>query len=113
MDCSGFISWVMAQAGYKDGHRDSTYWGSILPSQKKKITGKKSSYLESLGVQVGDLVWHSGHIGIIIGKNSNGFIIAHEKGTDYGLTKEYLDANISPNGKGFTDVILMDNYYNK
>ena len=122
MDCSGFVSWAVRQAGYtKTG--TSGYWGlvsddrPIAESNKKVITGQNSAYLESLGAKVGDLVWHSGHIGIIIGKNSKGFIIAHEKGYNYtdaknnGLVKEYLDENIAPRGKGFTHVILMDDYY--
>ena len=119
MDCSGFVSWVMTQAGYKSGHLVSGDWGNIVPSKKYEIKGKKSTYLESLGVKPGDLLWHSGHIGIIIGKDSKGYIIAHERGynnsnpSKNGLVKEYLDDNISPNGKGFTHVILMDDYYKK
>ena len=113
MDCSGFVTWAMWQAGYSGGYMRADQWGDILPSKKYEIKGKTSAYLESIGVQVGDLVWHSGHIGIIIGKDSKGFIVAHEKGQSYGLTKEYLDDNISPNGKGFTHVVLMDDFYKK
>ena len=112
MDCSGFVSWVMKQAGYKDGHQLSGYWGYIV-KEKKDIREKDSKYLESIGVKVGDLVWHDGHIGIIAGKNEKGYIVVHEKGFDYGLSKEYLDTQIYPNGSKFTHVLLMDKYYNK
>ena len=120
MDCSGFVSWVMTQAGYKNGHQASGFWGEVV-SNKKEISGKNSADLVNMGVKVGDLVWHSGHIGIIIGRDSNGFIIAHEKGFNNsdpkknGLVKEYLDNNIKGCGKSnssnFTHVLLMDGYY--
>ncbi|MGM9877052.1 MAG: hypothetical protein ACI33S_00230 [Bacilli bacterium] len=127
LDCSGFISWALLNAGFdikdigagfKDGeYNDLTDYGDI-----KKL----NSSLNTSEIKVGDLL-HSahvgGHIAMIVGIDNDTFYVAHAlwSNAPYSLTKRNTNSNyvqITPYSKNeiinvFDEVILMDKYYKK
>lgn len=104
LDCSGYVSFALINSKTISLYMDS---GS-LKKLGKSIPITSSNIINNSEVKPGDLVWHEGHIGIIIDKDSNGYIVAHEKGRTYGLVKEYLHKMTV--GK-FTHFIIMDSKY--
>lgn len=110
LDCSGFISWAMLNAGFDVGdigagitdEYDFTDMG-----EKVKIT---LDLLESNTVKVGDLIGRNGHIAIIIGKNNDKFYIAESYMPSMKVREftyqELVDTN------DFKYIMLMDSVYN-
>ncbi len=111
LDCSGFVSWVLLNAGFdpKDvgagfaDYLDLTDYGDV-----KRIS---SSTLSS--IKVGDLL-HSyaagGHIGIIVGIDDDYFYVAQALWYDEVgvIITKYKKNNLY---KSFPHVVLMDKYY--
>ena len=111
LDCSGFVSWVLLNAGFdpKDvgagfaDYLDLTDYGDV-----KRIN---NSILSS--IKVGDLL-HSyaagGHIGIIVGIDKNYFYVAQALWYDeVGVIITKYEKNALY--KSFPHVVLMDKYY--
>lgn len=78
-DCSSFVSWVLYNAGFTYMDYVSGSWGSA---------GIKSPIAERRGI-AGDLIWHSGHIAIIIGSDDKGYYTAEALGSKYGIVNHY------------------------
>ena len=111
LDCSGFVSWVLLNAGFdpKDvgagfaDYLDLTDYGDV-----KRVN---SSTLSS--IRVGDLL-HSyaagGHIGIIVGIDNDYFYVAQALWYDEVgvIITKYKKSNLY---KSFPHVVLMDKYY--
>ncbi len=114
LDCSGFVSWALLNAGFdvKDAGAgwsdklDLTDYGTV-----KKVTTSLST---SNTIRVGDLL-HSekagGHIGIIVGIDNNYYYIAQ------ALWYNQIGVIITKRKKSqlsseFPHVVLMDKYYN-
>ncbi len=111
LDCSGFVSWVLLNAGFdpKDvgagfaDYLDLTDYGDV-----KRIN---SSTLSS--IRVGDLL-HSyaagGHIGIIVGIDNDYFYVAQALWYDEigVIITKYKKNSLY---KSFPHVVLMDKYY--
>ena len=116
MDCSGFVSWALLNAGFdvkdvgagfRDGKlNDLTDFGELVKLNKNNST--------SGDIKVGDLL-HSlaggGHIAIIVGMDEVNYYIAqalwYEEANGVIITtrkKEELHEE-------FNEVILMDKYY--
>lgn len=125
LDCSGFVSWTLLNAGYdikdigagfKDGPlNDLTDYGEI-----KKLNNK----LDASIIKVGDLLHseHSGgHIAMIVGINKEKYYVAQAlwEGAPTSLTKRKKDTHyvqiteysINEMINVFGEVILMDKYY--
>ena len=125
LDCSGFISWTLLNAGYdikdigagfEDGPlNDLTDYGEI-----KKLNNK----LDASIIKVGDLLHseHSGgHIAMIVGINKEKYYVAQAlwEGAPTSLTKRKKDTHyvqiteysINEMINVFGEVILMDKYY--
>ena len=110
LNCSGFITWVLFNAGYdiKDvGAGDYSYINNELLDiePKEKIT---EELLESEKVKVGDLIGFDGHIAMIIGISKNKIYIGESYET--GLRVRTFTKNELIESE-FTDIILMDDYY--
>ncbi|MDD6272956.1 MAG: hypothetical protein PUA90_05610 [bacterium] len=127
LDCSGFVSWTLLNAGFdikdigagfKDGDdNDLTDYGDI-----KKLNNS----LKISEIKVGDLL-HSahvgGHIAMIVGIENDTFYVAQAlwNNAPYSLTKRNTNSNyvqITQYNKNeiinvFDEVILMDKYYEK
>lgn len=111
LDCSGFVSWVLLNAGFdpKDvgagfaDYLDLTDYGDV-----KRIN---NSIIDS--IKVGDLL-HSyaagGHIGIIVGIDNDYFYVAQALWYDeVGVIITKYKKNLLY--KSFPHVVLMDKYY--
>lgn len=111
LDCSGFVSWVLLNAGFdpKDvgagfaDYLDLTDYGDV-----KRIN---NSVIDS--IKVGDLL-HSyaagGHIGIIVGIDNDYFYVAQALWYDeVGVIITKYKKNLLY--KSFPHVVLMDKYY--
>lgn len=115
LNCSGFITWVLYNAGYdiKDvGAGDFDYINNELLDIKPKMEITKE-LLNSGKVKVGDLIGKDGHIAMIIGLEEDKIYVGesyYEGDLIEGLrvrifSKEELISS------DFTDIILMDDFY--
>lgn len=108
LDCSGFVSWVLLNAGYDVGDVGAG------------ISKKKKNDLDDLGekvkitkeninkIKVGDLSSRDGHIGIIIGIDNNEYYIAEALDYDLHVLK-YDDKELIKSD--WTYIINLDNLY--
>ena len=113
-DCTGFIAWVLFNAGF-------TYdeIGTFSGNPVRTFLGKKTltviDFAGSTGkIQAGDIVWRDGHMGLVTNISGNIATIAHAKGTAYGLVVEKYNTDTGKHTNGtasFVKVSLMGNYY--
>lgn len=116
LDCSGFVSWALLNAGFDvddlgagiaDDHADLTDTG--------KRTTLTTSILTSDEIKVGDLLFSyraGGHIAMIVGSDDKNFYVAQAIWYDeYGvvITTYKKEAVLDD----FSYVVLMDSYYKK
>lgn len=110
LNCSGFITWALFNAGYdiKDvGAGDYTYINNDLLD----LRPKESVSLELLNsgkVKVGDLIGFDGHIAMIIGLEPGKVYVGESYETGLRVKTFSYDELIKSD---FTDIILMDDYY--
>ncbi len=115
LDCSGFVSWALLNAGFdvKDvgagfsDNSDLTDFGEL-----KSLT---TTLAKSNTIKVGDLL-HSyaagGHIGIIVGIDDNYYYVAQALWYDeIGVVITKYKKSSLPSS--FPHVVLMDKYYKK
>lgn len=121
LDCSGFTSWCLVNAGFKDIDR---VWNTtdFYESNKTEVVSiTDSSVIER--VQVGDFGYNNHHIGVVIDvdKDNHEITFAHVSGdngmnittmsTETGLITKDNTGNSNINRVGndyFTDILLMD-----
>lgn len=110
-DCSGFVSWVLYNAGFDmgdigagvdDDHLDFTDLG-----ERVAIT---NNLLNSGRVKVGDLIGFNGHIAIIAGIDETNFYIAESLNTTDGVVITVVNKDKLINSM-YKYIVLMDNYY--
>lgn len=99
IDCSGFVTWSIHNGGFRY-LRDTNSTGL-------KNTGYAYKFSEYTG-QPADLLWHKGHIALIIGITESGYLIAEEAGGEDGLIVNTVPFN---GGRGFTRIIDMSSFY--
>lgn len=107
LDCSGFVSWALLNAGYEpgDGGAGITNLSTDMDDLGKKITIKDAIKLDHF--KVGDLTSRYGHIGIIIGVENETIYIAEALDDDLHV----LDQNKKDLAKKWTYIIDMDEFY--
>ena len=110
LDCSGFVSWVLKNAGFDPG--DIGAGETEYPHQLTdlgKYTPLTVSLIDNGTVKTGDLVNYWGHIGIIVGIDGENIYVA-ESLQNFGgvITRLYSKYTIS---QTFNHVVLMDEYY--
>lgn len=110
LDCSGFITWALKNAGYEVGDVGAGDYQHINNelldlSPREKITHE---LLLNNKVKVGDLIGFDGHIAMIIGLEQDKIYIGESYETGLRVrtftTGELIKSE-------FTDIILMDDYY--
>ena len=110
LDCSGFISWALKNAGFDPG--DIGAGDSDYPYQMTKLgefVRLTPELIKSGKIRAGDLINYWGHIGMIIGIDEDSIYVAESLPNLGGaVAKRYLKTNI---GNTFTHVVLMDKYY--
>ena len=110
LDCSGFVSWVLKNAGFDPGDigageteypQQMTDLGEFVPLTDDLIYSNK--------IKVGDLFNIWGHISILVGMDEDHFYIA-ESLQNYGgvVVRTYTKENVK---QWFSYVVLMDSYY--
>ena len=102
IDCSAFVSWAVYNGGFNYVEYYSGDW---------KNAGSNCKRTDSSCVgQVGDLIWHEGHIMLIVGVDSNDYYIAEASCTDVGLRIKKQGIHVDSNNK--VDYIVdMTNFY--
>ena len=83
LDCSGFVSWVLLNAGFDVGDRGagiSKKKTNDLDDLGEKIKIKESNLVN---IKVGDLLSCDGHVGMLIGMDNSKYYIA--EALDYDL----------------------------
>ena len=112
LDCSGFISWALKNAGFDPG--DIGAGDSEYPYQMTKLgefVSLTPELINSGKIRTGDLINYWGHIGMIIGIDDDSIYVAESLPNLGGaVAKKYLKTNIR---NTFTHVVLMDKYYEK
>lgn len=124
LDCSGYISWALLNAGFDVKDVGAGFSGPLDLTDYGDVERFTNSLIKSKKIKVGDLVHseHSGgHIGMIIGIDDDYFYIAQAlwNDADHKLTKKdpnVMAVQITKYSYGeivniFPHVILMDNYY--
>ena len=104
LDCSGFVTWAMINAGYDI----PDYGASDLFELGTKKTFDDSSVWDE--IQIGDLVGRNGHVGILVGIKDNKYYIAESLDYDLHILEYTKNDLINSQLKFF---VLMDEYYNK
>lgn len=124
LNCSGFVTWSIVNAGFDIKDVGARMISSLDITDYGKVKSFTSSIIKNGTVKVGDLV-HSehtgGHIGIIIGIDENNIYVAHAlwESASSKLTKRKNNISgvqitkYSHNEVGsiFPHVVLMDELY--
>lgn len=112
LDCSGFISWAMLNAGFDIG--DSGAGINIDRNDDLDDYGTKmkinETEFDNTKIKVGDLISRDGHIGIIIGIENNNYYIAEALNYDLHVLTYTEEELIKSN---WLYIQLMDEYYKK
>lgn len=110
LNCSGFITWALYNAGYDIGDvgaGDYSYVDNELLDlrPKEEITNE---LLKSGKVKSGDLIGFDGHIAMIVGIDNDIIYVgeSYETGT---RIREFTHSELLKSD--FTDIILMDDSY--
>ena len=110
LDCSGFVSWALYNAGYDPG--DIGAGESTYPYQMTdlgKYTKLTTELINSNTIKTGDLINFWGHIAIIIGIDNENFYVAESLQYFGGVVpKIYKKTKVMDT---FTHVVLMDDFY--
>lgn len=100
LDCSSFTSWAVHNGGFK-------YFPSQSGAQRNHESVSARAYGSYTG-QPGDIVWHSGHVGLLLGISDDGmYIVAEEQGDPTGLVVTYYNMKKS----SWTAILDMSSYY--
>ena len=110
MDCSGYVSWALYNAGFDVG--DAGAGVNVNKTNDLDDLGEKlkitKENLATNRVRVGDLVSAYGHIGILIGKDDKHYYIAESLDKDIHVLKMTESELIKSDWKWF---VLMDGVY--
>lgn len=110
LDCSGYVSWALLNAGFDVG--DAGAGVNVNKKNDLDDLGEKLSInkdnLAKKRVKVGDLVSAYGHIGILIGMDDKHYYIAESLEKDIHVLKMTESELIKSDWKWF---VLMDDVY--
>lgn len=110
LDCSGFVSWVLYNAGFDVGDRGAGE--SPTPYQLTDVGDFRTltySLIKSGKIKPGDLFNYWGHISILVGEDENNYYIAESLNTLGGVViKTYSKKKVM---NTFKYVVLMDELY--
>lgn len=112
LDCSGFVTWVLYNAGFDVGDRGAGESpGPYQLTDLGEFTTVTSSLIKSGKIKPGDLFNYWGHISILVGEDENNYYIAESLNTFGGVViRTYSKKNVM---KTFKYVVLMDEVYKK
>ena len=113
LDCSGFVSWVLLNAGFDVGDLGAGFSNVKNLTSIGKLIGNTTTLMNSGKIKVGDLLHNNtggGHIAIIVGIDKENYYVAQALWYDeigVIITKETKSSLLSK----FPHVVLMDTYY--
>ncbi len=113
LDCSGFVSWALFNAGYDPKDVGAGISSALDLTDIGKKTNITKDLINSTKYKVGDLIGRQGHIGIIIGLEGNNIYIAE------ALDAGNFDLHVQTTTKekilksDWKYIILMDEFYKK
>ena len=111
LDCSGFVAWSILNGGYYTGDPSQKVLVSTGASPSGSIDGVRVSVIKALAakgkIKPGDIAFKSGHVGMVVEVHDNYYMVAEEMNFNNGLVVSKVNY-----GSRFTDIILMDNFYN-
>ena len=105
MDCSGFVSWTLVNAGYNVSS-NPLYWGGFKIYDFSRENGEIGDVL-TVGVKQGNR-----HVKIIIGKTDEGFLVAEASGGYSGVLIR-LHKYSNPDGYGIEKYSDLISKYSK
>lgn len=87
LDCSGYISWALKNGGYDISK-------PMVTGELEKI-GEKVAITEANknNIQVGDLAYMDGHVGMIIKKDADEITVSHCSSSGNGMNITKIDIN--------------------
>jgi hypothetical protein len=103
LDCSGFVSWAIHNGGFKYVWNGSSDWGNAgtqCTRTNSSCTGK-----------AGDLIWHQGHIMLIVGVEGDYYYIAEAASTSSGMKIKKQQKHVN-SGSSVDKIVNMDSFYN-
>ena len=110
LDCSGFVSWALYNAGFDVGDRGAGE--SPTPYQLTDLGDFRTltpSLIKSGEIKPGDLFNYWGHISILVGEDKDNYYIAESLNTYGGVViKTYSKKKVM---NTFKYVVLMDELY--
>ena len=110
LDCSGFVSWVLVQAGFNPGdigagENEDQYQLTDLGD----FTKLSMKLINSDKIKVGDLFNYWGHISILVAMDDEYYYIAESlPNFDGVVANKYKKTEVMDT---FPYVVLMDRYY--
>ncbi len=111
MDCSGFVAWSILNGGYYTGDSSQKITVSTGSNPSSSVDGVSVSSVKASSakgkIKPGDVAFKSGHVGMVVEVHEDYYMVAEEMGYDYGLVVSKVKY-----GSRFTDIVLMDNFYN-
>lgn len=114
LDCSGFVTWVLLNAGFDVGDigagENPTQFDLDDLGTKVKIS---KELLESDRVKVGDLIGNNGHMAVLAGKDENNYYIAESLNTTAGVVMTTISKSKLLTSTLYKHIILMDDVYKK
>ncbi len=116
LDCGGLIRWSYLQAGFSNDilrHDDiiKFKWGNFNP-REHTYNFNSSNMVYANQLKPGDLVHRTGHIGIVIGVDSEYVQVAEMLGPLFVNKIEKRTGRAMTKQKGFTEFVLMDEFFN-
>jgi len=108
LDCSGYVTWLLLNAGYEPGDIGGGY--GIVNEVFDCVDLGDAQYISELDfskIKAGDLIGYSGHIGIILGIDDNNIYVGQEYHDMECLTYSYDELKSSR----WEYIVLMDSYY--
>ena len=115
LDCTGLVSWAFAQAGFNYNviRQDSLSegsWGNFNARTHKYDFNKNNMYYINQ-IKPGDIVHREGHVGLVIGVDTSRIQIVEMLGPLFVSTLDKTTGRGLSKQKGFTDFVLMDEFY--
>ena len=119
LDCSGLVLWAYAQAGFtKEEMRTDDLSGGRWGGTSGKFIAKQhryNFYQQSKAIldqiKPGDIVHREGHVALIIGVSEDKLQIVEMLGPMFVSTIEKSTGRSLNGQRGFTDFVLMDEYF--
>ncbi len=115
LDCAGFTRWAFIQAGFstdilrKTG-QESGMWGNFNAQAHNYLFNSNNTYYINQ-IKPGDIVYHPGHVGLVIGVDTDTIQVAEMTGPIIiDVIKKYTGVTTNSQSS-FTGFVLFDDFF--